>query len=64
MRPRHEKAAATAAFAAQLGPLLARGQLRPIVERTFPLPQVSEAYALVASDATFGKVILTPSGER
>lgn len=60
MRPRSEKAVATAAFAAQLGPLFARGRLRPIVERMLPLSEAAAAYELVASDATFGKVILTP----
>jgi NADPH:quinone reductase-like Zn-dependent oxidoreductase len=59
-RPRHEKAAATAAFAAQMVPLLSRGVLRPVTERTFPLEEAQAAYDLVASDTTFGKVVLVP----
>jgi NADPH2:quinone reductase len=59
-RPRHEKAAATAAFAAQMVPLLGRGVLRPVTERTFPLEEAQAAYDLVASDTTFGKVVLVP----
>jgi NADPH2:quinone reductase len=59
-RPRHEKAAATAAFAAQLAPLLSRGVLRPVTERIFPLKEAQAAYDLVASDTTFGKVVLVP----
>jgi NADPH:quinone reductase-like Zn-dependent oxidoreductase len=56
-RPRHEKAAA---FAAQMVPLLGRGVLRPITERTFPLEEAQAAYDFVGSDATFGKVVLVP----
>jgi NADPH:quinone reductase-like Zn-dependent oxidoreductase len=59
-RPRHENAAATAAFAAQMVPLLGRGVLRPITERTFPLEEAQAAYDFVGSDATFGKVVLVP----
>jgi NADPH:quinone reductase-like Zn-dependent oxidoreductase len=59
-RPRHEKAAAIAAFAAQMVPLLHRGVLRPVTERIFPLKEAQAAYDLVASDTTFGKVVLAP----
>ena len=59
-RPRHEKAAATAAFAAQMAPLLGRRLLRPVTERIFPLKEAQAAYDLVGSDATFGKVVLVP----
>ena len=59
-RPRHEKAAATAAFAAQMVPLLSRGVLRPVTERIFPLKEAQAAYDLIGSDATFGKVVLVP----
>jgi NADPH:quinone reductase-like Zn-dependent oxidoreductase len=59
-RPRHEKAAATAAFAAQMVPLFGRGVLQPVTERTFPLEEAQAAYDLVASDTTFGKVVLVP----
>jgi putative PIG3 family NAD(P)H quinone oxidoreductase len=53
-----EKAAATAAFAADVVPLLAAGRIAPVVDRILPLADAAEAYALVESDATFGKVIL------
>jgi NADPH:quinone reductase-like Zn-dependent oxidoreductase len=61
LRPRttEEKAAATAAFATEVVPLLAAGRLEPVVEAVYPLDRAAEAYALVQSDATFGKVILT-----
>ena len=53
-----EKAAATDAFVRDVVPLLADGRVAPVVEATFPLAQADEAYALLESDATFGKVIL------
>lgn len=60
VRPRHEKAAVTSLFAAHLGPLFASGVLTPVVERTFPFDEAQVAYDLLASNTTFGKVILTP----
>jgi putative PIG3 family NAD(P)H quinone oxidoreductase len=53
-----EKAAATAAFVRDVVPLLAERRVAPVVERVLPLERAAEAYDLVASDATFGKVIL------
>lgn len=53
-----EKAAATEGFVRDVVPLLAQGRLAPVVEAVLPLDRAAEAYALVASDATFGKVIL------
>jgi putative PIG3 family NAD(P)H quinone oxidoreductase len=53
-----EKAAATDGFVRDVVPLLADGRIAPVVERVLPLDQVADAYELVASDATFGKVIL------
>jgi putative PIG3 family NAD(P)H quinone oxidoreductase len=59
-RARHEKAAATAAFSAQMGPLFARGALRPVIEKILPLEEAPAAYELLGSDRTFGKVLLVP----
>jgi NADPH:quinone reductase len=53
-----EKATATDGFVRDVVPLLADGRLAPIVETVLPLDRVADAYDLVASDATFGKVIL------
>ena len=39
-------------------PLLASGRAAPIVEATFPLDRATDVYELLASNATFGKVIL------
>jgi putative PIG3 family NAD(P)H quinone oxidoreductase len=53
-----EKAAATDAFVGDVVPLLADGRVAPVVHAILPLERASEAYELLASDATFGKVIL------
>jgi NADPH2:quinone reductase len=60
-RPDHEKAAAVAAFAREIVPLLESGIVAPVVERRMPLARAREAYDLMESNATFGKVILTPA---
>jgi NADPH:quinone reductase-like Zn-dependent oxidoreductase len=57
-RNAEEKAAATAAFVRDVVPLLADGRIAPVVDAVFPLARAAEAYELVASDKTFGKVIL------
>ena len=54
-----EKAAAIAAFARDVVPLLASGAVAPVVARTLPLGDAEEAYDLLARDAVFGKVVLT-----
>lgn len=54
-----EKAAVTAAFARDVVPLLASGAVRPVVDRVFPLSEISAAHALMESNATFGKLVLT-----
>jgi NADPH2:quinone reductase len=57
-RTNEEKAAATDAFARDVVPLLADGQVAPVIARTFPLDDAAEAYDLLASDAVFGKIVL------
>jgi NADPH:quinone reductase len=55
-----EKAHATAAFVRDVVPFLADGMIAPVVEAIVPLADATAAYDLLASDATFGKVILRP----
>jgi putative PIG3 family NAD(P)H quinone oxidoreductase len=57
-RSRAEKAALTERFAAHVGPLLASGQLQPIVDRVFPLEAIGEAHSYMASNRNFGKIVL------
>jgi NADPH:quinone reductase len=54
-----EKAAATEAFERDVVPLLESGKVRPIVDKVFPLERIGEAHALMESNATFGKIVLT-----
>jgi putative PIG3 family NAD(P)H quinone oxidoreductase len=58
-RTAREKAAATDAFAQDVLPLLERGEVRPVIDRVFPLEQIREAHTLMESNETFGKIVLT-----
>jgi putative PIG3 family NAD(P)H quinone oxidoreductase len=58
-RPLEEKLAAMRAFEAQVVPLFARGKLAAVVDRVLPLGEAGEAHRYVASNAGFGKVVLT-----
>ena len=53
-----QKAAATTAFARDVLPLLASGEVAPVIARTLPIDAASEAYDLLATDSVFGKLIL------
>lgn len=53
-----EKAAATNAFARDVVPLFASGDIVPVVTRTLPLADGPEAYQLLASDTVFGGIVL------
>jgi putative PIG3 family NAD(P)H quinone oxidoreductase len=60
-RSLEEKRAATAAFAADVVPLLESGALTPTIDSVFDLGQAGEAHERVAGNATFGKVVLRVS---
>ena len=53
-----EKRAATAAFVRDVLPLLASGTVRPTVDRVYELDEIGAAHERLASNATFGKVVL------
>jgi len=57
-RSAEEKATATRLFEQQVVPLLARGQLRPVIDRVFKLDDVRAAHERIESNETFGKVVL------
>ena len=59
VRPNSEKAAVMAELERQVWPRIESGDIRPIVDSTFPIEQAEEAHALVASDRTIGKVVMT-----
>jgi NADPH:quinone reductase-like Zn-dependent oxidoreductase len=57
-RSTEEKAAATEAFARFALPLFESGAIRPNVDKVFPAEDVKEAYRYLASNASFGKIVL------
>lgn len=57
-RPLEEKVAATRLFAAQVVPWLERGVVRPVLDSTFALEDVRKAHERLASNGSFGKVVL------
>lgn len=56
-----EKRLATAAFAADIVPRLASGELRPTIDSEFELDEIRAAHERLASNATFGKVVVRVS---
>ncbi len=57
-RSAEEKATATRLFAQQVVPLLATGELRPVIDNVFKMPQVRAAHQRIESNESFGKVVL------
>jgi NADPH2:quinone reductase len=57
-RPLEEKAAAVQAFAHEVGPHLAGGRVKPVVDRVFAAADAAEAFDYMARPGKFGKVLL------
>jgi putative PIG3 family NAD(P)H quinone oxidoreductase len=58
-RPLEEKILATRAFADHVVPLLARGVVRPVIEAVLPIEEIAAAHERLASNTTFGKLVLS-----
>jgi NADPH:quinone reductase len=58
-RPLEEKIAAVRAFESQVVPLLTRGVVKPVVDCVMPLADAARAHERMASNAGFGKIVLT-----
>jgi putative PIG3 family NAD(P)H quinone oxidoreductase len=58
-RPPEDKAAICASVVAHVWPLVADGQVRPVVHTTLPLDQVAEAHRLMDDSGHIGKIVLT-----
>jgi putative PIG3 family NAD(P)H quinone oxidoreductase len=57
-RPIEEKETATWAFADDFLESFSSGEIKPVIDRTFPANQARDAYKYLASNESFGKVVL------
>jgi NADPH:quinone reductase-like Zn-dependent oxidoreductase len=57
-RPLEDKIAVTQAFGRQFLPRFEDGSCRPVVDRHYPLDRVGEAQDYLASNESFGKVVI------
>lgn len=57
-RPLEERIATTRRFAAEVGPLLATGAVRPVIDSRFPLAELARAHERLEGNATYGKVVI------
>jgi putative PIG3 family NAD(P)H quinone oxidoreductase len=57
-RPLEEKAALAREFAERIVPYFESRQLRPVIERVVPFERIADAHAELASNTTFGKLVL------
>jgi len=58
-RPLDEKARVMADLGQYVWPLIEASKIRPIVHATFSIENASDAHALLASNETVGKVVMT-----
>ena len=57
-RPLAEKIEAASVLERNIVPLVAAGRMTPVIDREYPLAEAGAAHAFVASNASFGKVLL------
>jgi putative PIG3 family NAD(P)H quinone oxidoreductase len=57
-RSSEEKATATRLFVEQAVPLLAKGTIKPTVDRVFKIEEIRQAHEYLESNQSFGKVVL------
>lgn len=62
-RSLEEKASATRRFAAHVVPLLARGIVRPVIDKVYRMDEVQAAHERMESNASFGKIVLKIASE-
>ncbi|WP_044559530.1 NAD(P)H-quinone oxidoreductase [Azospirillum sp. B4] len=61
-RTLEEKRAMVARFATGVLPRLARGDVKPVIDRMFPLERAAEAHQRMESGGGFGKIVLVVDG--
>jgi len=59
VRPVAEKARIAAALREKVWPLLASGEVKVALHRTYPLSQAADAHRLMEASAHIGKIVLT-----
>jgi NADPH:quinone reductase-like Zn-dependent oxidoreductase len=57
-RSREDKAQLVSSFQEFAGPLMARGELQPVIDRVFPFDQIAEAYTALREGGVLGKVVV------
>lgn len=57
-RPLAEKIEAASVLERNIVPLVAAGRMTPVIDREYPLDEAGAAHGFVASNASFGKVLL------
>jgi putative PIG3 family NAD(P)H quinone oxidoreductase len=63
-KPPAAKGAILDALKVHVWPRLAKGEIRPLIDRTWPIEEIEAAHAHVQRDANIGKILLAVSGER
>lgn len=59
-QPVERKAEIARALEEKVWPMIARGEIKPVIHATFPLAQAAEAHALMESSQHIGKIMLVP----
>ncbi|MGQ4878317.1 NAD(P)H-quinone oxidoreductase [Billgrantia sp. LNSP4103-1] len=62
-KPPAAKGVILEALLAHVWPRLVSGEIRPLIDRTWPIDEAEAAHAYVQEDANIGKVLLAVSGE-
>lgn len=62
-KPPAAKGAILDALRAHVWPRLASGEIRPLIDRSWPIGEAQAAHAWIRDDANIGKVLLSVSGE-
>jgi len=57
-RPLEEKVAASVRFAAEVGPAIVAGAVRPVIDRRFALADIADAHRYLETNANVGKVLI------
>jgi NADPH2:quinone reductase len=59
-RTNEEKGAIRDALFREVWPLIAAGQIKPVIDHIYPLAEAQQAHARMAKSAHIGKILFTP----